>query len=100
MGIRLSLKKELMASSAANLLTADEIRQGFTKALREQPEMSRTNFGLMSRFNENHTQLLYNPRRHALELSAQKHRLFNELLYDKNELISWVHKHNGVITLD
>lgn len=100
MGIRLSLKKELMASSAANLLTADEVRQGFTKAMREQPAMSCVNFELMSRFNENHTQLLYNPKPRIAELSAQKHRLFNELLYDKNELASWVNKNKGAISFD
>ncbi|ATC92984.1 hypothetical protein [Pseudoalteromonas tunicata] len=98
MGIRLSLKKELMGN-AQGQVTAEDIRQGLSLAMKVEPALSRINFELMSRFNDNHAKLQYQQTPCEPELIAQKHRLFNELMYSKEHMQSWVQNNGGDISL-
>ena len=98
MGIRLSLKKELMGN-ALGQITAEDVRQGLSLAMKIDPSLSQINFELMSRFNDNHAKLQYQQTPCEPQLIAQKHRLFNELMYSKEQMQSWVQHNGGAISL-
>ena len=98
MGIRLSLKKELMGN-AQGLTTAEDVRQALSLAMKMDPTQSQINFELMTRFNDNHAKLLYQQSPCEPQLQAQKHRLFNELMYNTDQVNQWIEDNGGSILI-
>ena len=80
MGVRSALRKELMGLQDSSLLAADDVRALLTKAIKAQPDKSEQGFALISRFNDNHSQLAYG------EESKEK-LLEYQSLYFEDELI-------------
>ena len=94
MGIRLSLKKELMGN-AQGLTTAEDVRHVLSLAMKMDPSKSQVNFELMTRFNDNHAKLLYQQSPCEPKLQAEKHRLFNELMYKTDQVNQWIEQNGG-----
>ena len=94
MGIRLSLKKELMGN-AQGLTTAEDVRQVLSLAMKMDPSKSQVNFELMTRFNDNHAKLLYQQSPCEPKLQAEKQRLFNELMYKTDQVNQWIEQNGG-----
>ncbi len=95
MGIRQSLKKELMGIDASVVMTADDIRDSLATAIKHDPTFSKANFALMSRFNENHSLLGAGLPGKETVLVFERHRLFKEVLYNRISVINWVTELGG-----
>ncbi len=93
MGVRSALRKELMGLQDSSLLAADDVRALLTQTIKSQPEKSEQGFALISRFNDNHSQLSSGETNKEKLLKHQTHRLFKDILYTRQSVNSWLEKH-------
>ena len=93
MGVRSALRKELMGLQDSSLLAADDVRALLTKAIKAKPEKSEQGFALISRFNDNHSQLVFGESNKEKLLEYQTHRLFKEILYTRKSFDKWLNKY-------
>tara|TARA_Y100001956_G_C3946933_1_gene110963 strand:+ start:81 stop:407 length:327 start_codon:yes stop_codon:yes gene_type:complete len=93
MGVRTALRKELMGLQDSSLLAADDVRALLTQTIKSQPEKSEQGFALISRFNDNHSQLSSGETNKEKLLQHQTHRLFKDILYTRQSVNSWLKKH-------
>lgn len=93
MGVRTALRKELMGLQDSSLLAADDVRALLTKAIKAKPEKSEQGFALISRFNDNHSQLAYGEKSKEELLEYQVHRLFKDILYTRRSVDKWLSHH-------
>jgi hypothetical protein len=93
MGVRSVLKKELMGLDDTSLLAADDVRALLTQTMKAQPDKSEQGFALISRFNDNHSQLAYGEESKEELLEYQVHRLFKDILYTRRSVDKWLSHH-------
>ncbi|KAF7772431.1 hypothetical protein PCIT_a2496 [Pseudoalteromonas citrea] len=94
MGIRSTLKKELMNLDASDLMTADDVR-GYLKAhFARVKNTSAHSFNLISHFNEYHSQVVSGAPTKKAMLTYKRHHLFKDVLYPKKAVQQWVQKYD------
>ncbi len=87
MGIRLAMKKELMGLDNSDMLTADDVRKHLAQQVQEDTERG---FSVISKFNDTHSQLVSVLKTKQSELVFERHRLFNEVLYNRQSVDAWL----------
>ncbi|WMN58425.1 hypothetical protein NI389_09080 [Pseudoalteromonas xiamenensis] len=90
MGIRSTLKKELMNLDAQGLMTADDVRDFLKRRLQPKSQDDFTQISLIGRFNEHHSLVQAGLPSRERELAFERHRLFKEILYPKKAVESWL----------
>lgn len=76
-------------------MTAEDVRDELSAAIKHDPKVSKANFALMSRFNENHALLCADLPGKEAALVFERHRLFKEVLYNRISVINWVTELGG-----
>jgi hypothetical protein len=89
MGVRSSLKKELMGVDNSAYLTANDVRDALKKAAKANPHKTELSFILISRFNNNHNQVVHGELPMEQGLEYKQHRLFKEILYTRCSVLKW-----------
>lgn len=95
MTTRGALKQELLNRVCDNSLTAEQVREILMLWIEKQKVASDILIHLITRFNRNHHKLLYQHKPSEPALTAQKHRLFNELIYSKASVGEWFKQNTG-----
>lgn len=90
MGVRLAMRKELMGLNNSDMLTADDVRAHLTKQVKQQPHSMQKGFSVISKFNDNHSQLLSGDNNRECLLEFQRHRLFKDVLYTRQSVDAWL----------
>ncbi|MBE0376864.1 MULTISPECIES: hypothetical protein [Pseudoalteromonas] len=90
MGVRLAMRKELMGLNNSDMLTADDVRAHLTHQVKQQPHSTHKGFSVISKFNDNHSQLLSGDNNRERLLEFQRHRLFKDVLYTKQSVDAWL----------
>ena len=90
MGVRLAMRKELMGLNNSDMLTADDVRAHLTQQVKQQPHSMQKGFSVISKFNDNHSQLLSGDNNRERLLEFQRHRLFKDVLYTKQSVDVWL----------
>jgi hypothetical protein len=90
MGIRSTLKKELMNLDAMGLMTADDVRHYLQSHLERVKSKSAHKFNLIARFNTHHNQIQSGLPSQEKTLEFERHRLFKEVLYPKTAVKRWL----------
>ncbi|NOU52900.1 hypothetical protein HG263_20565 [Pseudoalteromonas sp. JBTF-M23] len=90
MGIRSTLKKELMNLDSLGLMTADDVRVYLQSHLARARDKSAQRFNLIARFNAHHNQIQSGLPAQESTLTHQRHRLFKEVLYPKSAVQKWL----------
>ncbi|NMM40426.1 hypothetical protein [Pseudoalteromonas arctica] len=90
MGVRSAMKKELMGLEGSGFMTADDVRSELSKIVKKAPDRSERDFSLISRFNDNHSQLSCGENSKEKLLEFQRHRLFKDVLYTRKSVDAWL----------
>lgn len=90
MGVRSAMRKELMGLNNSDMLTADDVRAHLTQQVKQQPHNTQKGFSVISKFNDNHSQLLSGDNNRERLLEFQRHRLFKDVLYTKQSVDVWL----------
>ncbi|TMO69875.1 hypothetical protein [Pseudoalteromonas aurantia] len=94
MGIRSTLKKELMNLDATDLMTADDVRNYLKLHFARVKNKSVQSFNLISHFNEYHSQVVSGAPTKKVTLNYTRHRLFKDVLYPKKSVQQWAKQHD------
>ncbi|MGO2476838.1 MAG: hypothetical protein ACTH7Q_00460 [Pseudoalteromonas sp.] len=90
MGVRLAMKKELMGLEGSDLLTADDVRSELNTFVKRNEQHSEIGFSLISKFNDNHSQISSGHESKIKQLDFQRHRLFKDILYSRKSVDGWL----------
>ena len=90
MGVRLAMKKELMGLEGADLLTAEDVRAKLNTLVKRDAKHSEIGFSLISKFNDNHSQVSTGHASKIKQLDFQRHRLFKDILYSRKSVDGWL----------
>ena len=90
MGVRSAMRKELMGLNNSDMLTADDVRAHLTQQVKKQLHNTQKGFSVISKFNDNHSQLLSGDNNRERLLEFQRHRLFKDVLYTKQSVDVWL----------
>ncbi|MFC3033689.1 hypothetical protein ACFOEE_14280 [Pseudoalteromonas fenneropenaei] len=90
MGIRSALKKELMNLDAQGLMTADDVRAYLKQHIDPLTQSDLAQINVIGRFNEHHSQVQAGLPSTEGELTYERHRLFNEIVYPKQAVERWL----------
>lgn len=93
MGIRSTLKKELMNLDALDLMTADDVRRYLKANFSRVTAKGMQGLSLISRFNELHSKVNIGLPINEPNLQYERHRLFKDVLYPKAAIKQWAMKH-------
>ncbi|MGS0536895.1 hypothetical protein [Pseudoalteromonas sp. SaAl2] len=90
MGIRLAMRKELMGLNNSDMLTADDVRTHLSKIVKQQSQSTQKGFSVISKFNDNHSQLVSGDNNKERLLKFERHRLFKDVLYTRQSVDAWL----------
>ncbi|MBB1292846.1 MULTISPECIES: hypothetical protein [Pseudoalteromonas] len=90
MGVRLAMKKELMGLEGSDFMTADDVRARLNQVAKKASQQPERGFSLISRFNDNHSQLSCGENSKEKLLEFQRHRLFKDVLYTRKSVDAWL----------
>jgi len=90
MGVRSAMKKELMGLEGSDLLTADDVRSELNTLVKRNEHNSEVGFSLISKFNDNHSQISTGHASKIKQLDFQRHRLFKDILYSRKSVDGWL----------
>ncbi|WP_105253332.1 hypothetical protein [Pseudoalteromonas sp. T1lg75] len=95
MGARQAVFEEFLGHKYAHHCSAEQVRLAITEAIKqaetEGQSLGEQYFALLSRFNDNHSRILYHGRSAEPLLEFCEHKLFKEITYDKASLQVWAH---------
>ncbi|RJE76108.1 hypothetical protein BGP78_13930 [Pseudoalteromonas sp. MSK9-3] len=94
MGIRSTLKKELMNLDATDLMTADDVRSYLKLHFARVKNKSVQSLNLISHFNEYHSQVVSGAPTKKVTLNYTRHRLFKDVLYPKKSVQQWAKQYD------
>ncbi|MDP2636304.1 MAG: hypothetical protein ACPG5Z_02905 [Pseudoalteromonas sp.] len=90
MGVRLAMRKELMGLNNSDMLTADDVRTHLTKTVKQRSPNIEKGFSVISKFNDNHSQLVSGDNNKERLLKFERHRLFKDVLYTRQSVDAWL----------
>ena len=90
MGVRLAMRKELMGLNNSDMLTADDVRTHLTKTVKQRSPNIAKGFSVISKFNNNHSQLVSGDNNKERLLKFERHRLFKDVLYTRQSVDAWL----------
>ncbi|MGO2012345.1 hypothetical protein [Pseudoalteromonas sp.] len=99
MGVRLAMKKELMGLEGSDLLTADDVRSELNTFVKRNEQHSEIGFSLISKFNDNHSQISSGHESKIKQLDFQRHRLFKDILYSRKSVDGWLNSKLAQVSL-
>ncbi|MEM0516354.1 hypothetical protein WCN91_13190 [Pseudoalteromonas sp. YIC-827] len=93
MGARQAVFEEFLGHKYAHHCSAEQVRTAITEAIKllgaHGEQDSERYFALLSRFNDNHSRILYQGRSGEPFLEFCQHKLFKEITYDKSSVQAW-----------
>ncbi|MBS3797152.1 hypothetical protein [Pseudoalteromonas sp. BDTF-M6] len=103
MGARQAVFEEFLGHKYAHHCSAEQVRLAIAEAIKqadtEGQSLGEQYFALLSRFNDNHSRILYQGRSAEPLLEFCEHKLFKEITYDKVSVRAWAQGRGLELTL-
>ena len=89
MGARQAVFEEFLNHKYAHHCSAEQVRLAVAQAIKQHQDKRDQYFELLSRFNDNHSLIVYHHRSAEPHLSYCQHKLFKEVTYDRASIQAW-----------
>ncbi|MFY8274429.1 hypothetical protein AAEU32_09910 [Pseudoalteromonas sp. SSDWG2] len=99
MGARQSVFEEFLNNRFADHCSAEQVRLAIAEAIKHAQNKTEQYFELLSKFNDNHSRVLYHNPSSEPELVFYHHKLFKEVTYEKASVHAWAKKWGVELTL-
>ncbi|WP_462156994.1 hypothetical protein [Pseudoalteromonas sp. GB56] len=99
MGARQAVFEEFLSHKYADHCSAEQVRVAIAEAIKKYQENTDAYFELLSRFNDNHSRILYHNRSAEPGLSYCQHKLFKEVTYEKQSVMDWAKSRGIALTI-